>query len=99
MVFGSYLVWALDSNNGPWADPRIELRPDAFWETYLNTCHAKNNPSITLAQRGFSEVLIDKQATNENKLKQNLKTSSHWRVNYEDSISILFIYLPQKTKW
>jgi hypothetical protein len=93
MVFGSYLVWALDSTQGPWADPRIELRPDSFWETYLNTCHAKDNPSVTLAESGFSDVLVDKQAMNENKLKANLKTSSHWKLRYEDPISLLYTYI------
>lgn len=90
MVFGSYLVWSLYPAQGPWADPRIELRPDAFWETYLDTCHAKNNPAATLAQRGFSDVLINKEAANENKLKQNLRSSSRWKVIYEDRISLLF---------
>ncbi|MEO6908602.1 MAG: hypothetical protein ABI210_12005 [Abditibacteriaceae bacterium] len=90
MVFGSYLVWALYPERGAWADPRIELRPDAFWETYLDTCHAKNNPSVTLPQRGFSEVLINKKAANENKLEHNLKSSSHWKIVYEDQISLLF---------
>ena len=94
MVFGSYLVWSLDANRGPWADPRIELRPDAFWETYLNTCHAKNNPAHSLAQRGFSDVLINKNAKNENKLLQNLKDSSHWKIVYEDHTSIIFSHLP-----
>ena len=90
MVFGSYLVWSLDANHGPWADPRIELRPDAFWETYLNTCHANNNPAYSLTQRGFSDVLIDKEAANENKLKQSLNASPHWQKKYEDHTSILF---------
>lgn len=94
MVFGSYLVWSLDANHGPWADPRIEMRPDAFWETYLNTCRAKNNPARTLAQQGFSDVLIDKEAPNENKLLQNLKASSHWKIVYEDKISIILIHRP-----
>jgi len=92
MVFGSYLVWTLDPNHGPWADPRIELRPDAFWETYLDTCHAKNNPSTTLEQYGFSDILINKEAANENKLRQNLRISPHWKIRYEDQISILFTF-------
>jgi hypothetical protein len=98
MVFGSYLVWALYPAQGPWADPRIELRPDAFWETYLDTCHAKNNPATTLAQRGFSDVLINKEAANENKLKQNLRSSSHWKVIYEDRIALLFRQTSPKNK-
>jgi hypothetical protein len=92
MVFGSYLVWELDSSHGPWADPRIEMRKDAFWETYLDTCHGKNNPEVALAQRGFSDVLIDKQAKSENNLKKKLKASSNWKVTYEDKVSILFVH-------
>jgi hypothetical protein len=92
MVFGSYLVWALDPNRGPWADPRIELRPDAFWEIYLKTCHAENNPAVTLARKGFSDVLINKEATNENKLLKSLNTSPHWKIAYQDKMSVIFNY-------
>lgn len=96
MVFGSYLVWALPPNNGPWADPRIEMRPNVFWETYIDTSHGENNPSATLNARGFSDILINKKASNQDKLKSNLSASSQWVRRYEDDISILFTYRPPK---
>jgi len=90
MVFGSYLVWALYPAQGPWADPRVELRPDSFWYEYMDTGHAKNDPARTLIQKGFSDVLIDKEDVSEKPLLKTLAQSPQWHQVYEDQTAILF---------
>jgi hypothetical protein len=92
MVLGSYLVWALYPAPGPWADPRIELRPDSFWMAYMDTCHAKNWPAQTLPRRGFSDVLINKDAAFEKPLQLALQDSPGWKIVFKDRFSLLFRY-------
>ena len=92
MVLGSYLVWALYPEQGPWADPRIELRPDSFWYQYMDTCHAKNDPARALVREGFSDALINKEATFQEPLRTALAKSPMWHKVCEDQTAVLFRY-------
>jgi hypothetical protein len=77
-VYGSYLVWAtLDKPQlAPWADPRVEMRPLAFWEDYGRACSAEGHVAQDFAEQGFSDALIDTKS--EPKLRDALKRAG-WR--------------------
>ena len=59
MGFGSYLMWAMDDELRPMADPRVELYPDAFWKDYARLSAGAADAPQVLAARGFSRALLD----------------------------------------
>ena len=82
MGFGSYLMWTMDGELQPMADPRVELYPDAFWEDYARLSAGPPDAPQVLAARGFTRALLDPHS--QQSLIDRLK-ASHWRTELENS--------------
>ena len=76
MGFGSYMMWAMDGELRPMADPRVELYPDTFWEDYARLSAGAADAPQVLAARGFSRALLD--PTIHKALIKRLQ-DAHWR--------------------
>jgi hypothetical protein len=60
-VYGSYLAWATLDNPrlAPFADPRVEMHPLAFWEEYGRIADGARDAAVALSSQGFSDALLD----------------------------------------
>ena len=76
MGFGSYIMWTMDGEMRPMADPRVELYPDIFWEDYARLSDGTKDASQVLAARGFSRALLDPHS--QQALIKRLQ-DAHWR--------------------
>jgi hypothetical protein len=61
MVFGSYLMWALDGVLLPMSDPRIELYPDTFWDDYAKLMAGPPDAPARLHAGGYSAALLERK--------------------------------------
>ena len=94
MVCGSYLTWATRPENGrvpvivPLCDPRIELFPASFWEDYLRLSKGPRSAGAELAQRGFSQALLDVET--QSGLVRQLKREG-WQVAARGGSTVLLL--------
>lgn len=88
MVCGSYLTYAGRGQIRPFCDPRIEMFPVAFWEDYLRLSSGPADAVAQLQNRGFSDVLLDKE--NMPALVRRFRQDSGWRIVAQNGSTLLF---------
>jgi len=79
-VFGSYLTWATlyEPRLAPHADPRVEMRPLAFWDEYGKINQGTQDAAIYLENHGFSDALLN--TAEQPELIARLKAAGWWVV-------------------
>jgi hypothetical protein len=81
--WGDYLIW---SRRRVFVDGRSDFYGDDFEEKYLGVLNVKYGWEQTLARFGVDTILMPPDAP----LTGALKESSHWKVVYDDGISLVF---------
>jgi hypothetical protein len=81
--WGDYLIW---SRRPVFVDGRSDFYGDDFEDKYLGVMHVKYGWEQTLARFGVDTILLPPDAP----LTGALKESSHWKVVYDDGISVVF---------
>lgn len=88
MVFGSYIMWALNGRVVPMSDPRVELYPDAFWAEFARLCRGEADAVAQLEKQGFSDVLLDSKL--QSGLAARLRRTRGWNEVLRAGPAILF---------
>ncbi|MBV9471012.1 MAG: hypothetical protein JO316_21460 [Abitibacteriaceae bacterium] len=90
--YGSYIIWMLCPQISPSADTRVELYPTDFWEDYFRLARGPANAAQILAERGFSDALLDDKQ--QPALIKRLKASPGWHVVFRKGPSVLLHHAP-----
>jgi hypothetical protein len=84
--YGSYLMWACPELP-VFIDTRIELYPPEQWDDYLNASEGRYDWEAILGRYRINTLLLDK--TYQKPLIDAATGSPHWRVTYEDEVSVI----------
>ena len=84
--WGDYLIWKLYPSQKVFVDGRSDFYGDDFEEKYIDILNVNDGWEKTLAQFGVDTILMPPNTP----LTGALKVSSHWRVVYDDGISVVF---------
>jgi hypothetical protein len=86
-IYGSYLIYALPERP-VWIDTRFYPYPEEQWHKYLSISNAEAGWLETLMEEEIGTIMLDK--TSQNRLYQELNSSSSYCDIYEDAHSIIF---------
>ena len=84
--WGDYLIWSLYPGHKVFVDGRSDFYGDDFEEKYLDVMNVKYGWEAILGRFGVNTILLPPSAP----LAGALKESSHWRVVYDDGVSLVF---------
>src|SRR5262249_26285036 len=84
--WGDYLIWRLYPSHKVFVDGRSDFYGDSFEDNYLAVLTAKYGWEKILGNFPLDTVLRPPDAP----LTSTLKESAHWRVVYDDGISLVF---------
>ena len=84
--WGDYLIYRLYPGNRVFVDGRSDFYGDDFVQKYLDVMNVKYDWQETLGHFGINTILLPPSAP----LAGALKESSHWRVVYDDGVSLVF---------
>lgn len=87
MSFGSYLIWAAQSEYQVFIDPRIELYPEAIWMDYLRLSAADQGWEQTLNHYGAQTLMLS--PSTQAQLIQAARRSSEWIERYADKATVI----------
>jgi hypothetical protein len=89
-IYGDYLVWCLhDQGQRSFIDGRTHLFDEALVRDYLEV-FVDVHWEERLARYDIRYLLLSKQEGDNQKLMRAARASRHWRVLYEDALSVLF---------
>lgn len=89
MPFGSYLVWAAQTDYPVFVDSRIELYPVEVWLDYLHISAAGCGWEERLAHYGVRTLMLSPQE--QPALVAAARASPRWQQIYEDPAAVIFV--------
>jgi len=84
--WGDYLIWKMYPAQKVFVDGRSDFYGDDFEEKYIDILNVSAGWEQTLTKFGVDTILMPPNTP----LTGALKESSHWRVVYDDGISVVF---------
>jgi hypothetical protein len=88
MAFGSYMIWAAQPDYQVFADPRIELFPQAIWDDYQQISRTEPGWEEKLNQYAVHTLVLNPGV--QSALAREASRSNNWQLIHQDGTAHIY---------